>query len=109
MKARNSAKPRCSARASVSLRMPTPKVKGSGEAYQSWNSAQASDTAKITVAATPVGLRAPVSASATSCCSASGAFSMSVAMRVLSEERASRGFARIASQLAVYLIQPFSL
>ena len=28
--------PRCSARASVSLRMPMPNVNGSGDAYQSW-------------------------------------------------------------------------
>jgi hypothetical protein len=60
--------------------MPKPKVKGSGEAYQSWNSAQAMETAKITAAVTPVGLRPPVSVSATSFCSDSGAFSRSVAM-----------------------------
>ena len=63
--------------------MPTPKVKGSGDAYQSWNSAQASDTAKMMPAVTPVGWRPPVSVSATSFCRASGAFSMSVAMRAV--------------------------
>ncbi len=71
-----------------------PNVNGSGDAYQSWNSAHASDTTKITPAVTPVALRPPVSVSATSFCSASGAFSMSVAM---------------ARALSDYLIQPFSL
>ena len=61
-----------------------PKVNGSGEAYQNWNSAHASATVKITLAVTPAGFRAPVSALATSSCSASGAFSMSVAMPVTS-------------------------
>jgi hypothetical protein len=74
--------------------MPKPKTNGSGDAYQSWNSAQASETVKMIWAVTPVGLRAPVSVSATSCCSASGAFSMSVAM---------------AARPAGYFIQPFSL
>jgi hypothetical protein len=59
-------------------------VKGSGDAYQSWNSAQASDTVNSSAAVAPVGFRPPVSESATSFCSASGAFSMSVAMLSLS-------------------------
>ena len=68
-----------------------PSAKGSGEAYQSWNSAQASDTAKIRPAVSPRGLRPPVSLSATSCCRASGAFSMSVAMRRRSLCRKTKG------------------
>jgi hypothetical protein len=70
MKARNSAKARCSERASVSLRMPNPRAKGSGDAYQSWNSAQAMETPKIVRPAAPRAWRAPVSALATSSCSA---------------------------------------
>jgi len=42
MKARNSAKARWIERASVSLSTPMRSTKGSGEAYHSWNSAQAS-------------------------------------------------------------------
>ena len=51
----------------------TPKFNlyDSGEAYQSWNSAHASEMAKMTVLLTPVGLRPPVSASATNVSSAS--------------------------------------
>ena len=80
--ARNSAKARCSERASVSFRIPTPNVNGSGDAYQNWNSAQASATLKMTLAGMPTGFRAPVSTLATSSCSASGAFSISVAILV---------------------------
>ena len=68
-----------------------PNVNGSGDAYQSWNSAHASATAKISFAVKPAGLRAPVSTLATSSCSASGAFSMSVAMPVLPPSRNKRG------------------
>ncbi len=60
-----------------------PKVNGNGDAYQNWNSAQASATPKMIFAVMPPGLRAPVSAFATSSCSASGALSISVAMRGL--------------------------
>jgi hypothetical protein len=49
--------------------MPNPNAKGSGEAYQSWNKDQAMATALMRVATAPVGLRPPVSASATSCSS----------------------------------------
>jgi hypothetical protein len=49
--------------------MPMPNVKGSGEAYQIWKSDQAMATAVMIVAVNPVGLRPPVSASATSCSS----------------------------------------
>ena len=84
--------------------MPKPNANGSGEAYQSWNSAQASETVKMIWAVTPVGLRPPVSASATSCCSASGAFSMSVA---ITSDRAGRRPGPLS--LFVHLIQPFSL
>src|SRR5262245_6381881 len=46
--------------------MPKPSMKGSGEAYQSWNSDQAIATSMIALAAMPPGLRPPTSASATS-------------------------------------------
>ncbi len=78
MKARNSAKARWIERASVSLSTPKRSTKGSGEAYQSWNSAQASAVPKISCLAKPAGSRRPVSTSATSSCNAAGAFSMSV-------------------------------
>ena len=39
MNARNKAKARWIARASVSFRSPKPSSKGSGDAYQSWNNA----------------------------------------------------------------------
>ncbi len=107
-------------RASVSFRIPKPKVNGSGEAYQSWKSAHASATVKISFAVRPTGLRAPVSALATSSCSASGAFSISVAMLAPSYGQ-TRG-AKSPSPLACFrvraasrslpdphLIQPFSL
>ena len=97
-----------------------PKVNGSGDAYQNWNSAHASATVKITLAVTPAGFRAPVSALATSSCSASGAFSMSVAMRVPPAMR-SNGRGEVASApgrspvvgpvseaAGRHLIQPFS-
>src|SRR5262245_54557490 len=42
-------------------------MKGSGEAYHSWNSDQLTATAMMALAATPPGLRPPMSASATSC------------------------------------------
>ncbi len=48
-----------------------PSEKGSGEAIQSWNSDQASAVSITIFATTPVGLRPPVSASATSCLSCS--------------------------------------
>lgn len=58
-----------------------PSSNGRGEAYQYWNSAQSRHTVNTTPAVHPVGFRPPVSLSATSCCRASGAFSMSVLMR----------------------------
>jgi hypothetical protein len=57
-----------------------PSSNGSGEAYQYWNRAHSRATAKMKWAVAPTGLRPPVSLSATSCCKASGAFSMSVLM-----------------------------
>ncbi|MGF6228834.1 hypothetical protein QFZ27_002789 [Inquilinus ginsengisoli] len=69
MRARNRAKPRWIARASVSLNTPKPTRKGRGEAYHSWNSDQAMATTASSAAAAPAGLRPPVSASATSCSS----------------------------------------
>ncbi len=111
------AKARCTARASVSFRMPKPSAKGSGEAYQYWNSAQASATANSRCLTRPRGWRPPVSESATSCCRASGALSISEAM-VRSFKNAKRGEAAglrpwgrsmAGAGAAAYLIQPFSL
>ncbi len=59
--------PRCSERASVSFRIAQPNSNGSGEAYQSWNSDQATATAKISLPAMPPASRPPRSASATIC------------------------------------------
>ena len=42
--ARNTANARWIERASVSLKMPKPKMNGSGDAYQTWNSDQAAAT-----------------------------------------------------------------
>ena len=47
--------PRCSERASVSLRMPQPSTKGRGEAYQSWNSDQPTATKRMSLPTTPRG------------------------------------------------------
>ncbi len=55
----------------VSLRTNIPSENGSGEAIQSWNSDQASAVIITNFATMPVGLRPPVSASATSCFSCS--------------------------------------
>ena len=98
-----------------------PKVNGSGDAYQNWNSAHASATVKITLAVTPAGFRAPVSALATSSCSASGAFSMSVAMpdppRLPSKQTGAKSppppvcsssVGPSSEPLGRHLIQPFS-
>ncbi len=52
--------------------MPKPTMKGSGEAYQSWNSDQATATTVMARAVKPDGLRPPVSASATSCSRSTG-------------------------------------
>ena len=70
MNARNSAKARWIARASVSLSTKRLSMKGSGEAYHSWNSDQAIATQSRTLPALPAGARAPVSLCATSSCSA---------------------------------------
>src|SRR5262245_9915614 len=43
--------------------MPKPSVNGSGEAYQSWKSDQATATPAMSAAAKPSGLRPPMSAS----------------------------------------------
>src|SRR5690606_36040110 len=61
------AMPRCSARASVSLKMPQFKAKGSGEAYQSWNSDHSSAPSASVAPAMPPAWRPPRSTSATSC------------------------------------------
>ena len=61
----------------------------------------------MTVAVTPAGLRAPVSAVATSSCSASGAFSMSVA--IVPAALSLPGVRAPPDDRVVYLIQPFSL
>ncbi|CSC70106.1 Uncharacterised protein [Vibrio cholerae] len=60
-------------RACVSLSTPKSKIKGSGEAYQSWKSDQQSGTNQSTRPGSPLGARAPVSACATiSCTSCDG-------------------------------------
>ena len=48
-----------------------PSEKGSGDAIQSWNSDQAKAVYITTLAAIPLGLRPPVSASSTICWSCS--------------------------------------
>ena len=58
--------PRCSERISVSLRMKTLNVNGSGDAYQSCSSDQPMQVAASILAAIPAGLRLPRSASWTS-------------------------------------------
>src|SRR5579864_6301905 len=65
------AKHRWMIRACPSLITPKLSLYGSGDAYQSWNSAQASEIENTMVLARPVGLRAPVSTSATMVSSAS--------------------------------------
>jgi hypothetical protein len=45
----------------VKLKFKTPKAKGKGEAYQSWNKDQISAVANKIRAAAPPGARAPVS------------------------------------------------
>ena len=52
-------------RACPSLTTPKFSLYGSGDAYQSWNSAHASETTNMMVLLRPTGLRPPVSASAT--------------------------------------------
>ena len=114
MKARNSAKARWMERASVSLSTPKRRMKGSGDAYHSWNSAQASAVPKISCLAKPVGSRRPVSTSATSSCSSAEAFSMSVAMvLLLRNKKGAKPWLRprviALAHGRTYLIQPFSL
>jgi hypothetical protein len=89
-KPRNIPSPRWIARVSVSLSTPQRSAKGSGDAIHNWNSDQHTATANTSCATKPVAARPPVSLSATSVRSASGAFSISVAT-------------------GAYLIQPFSL
>ncbi len=60
------AKARWIARASVSLKTAKLKMKGSGDAYQSWNRDQASAAPRMISVATRPGLRPPVSADETS-------------------------------------------
>ena len=71
MKARNSAKARWTARASVALMMAKFSMKGSGEAIHSWNSDQHRATPRISLPTKPGGVRAPVSDEATSSSSSS--------------------------------------
>ena len=120
------------ARDSMSLRTKIPSEKGRGEAIQSWNKDQASATINKSFAVKPVGLRPPVSASATICLNCSSVssilpFSFSgLAMRHLSCRfsgsttkngeglMARRRFAKLcAARLADgarrNYIQPFSL
>src|SRR3546814_8720099 len=59
--------PRCTARASVSFKMPKLSANGSGEAYHNWNKDQAMAPQKSTAPAIPPTLRPPRSTSATSC------------------------------------------
>ncbi len=113
-KARNSENARWIERASVSLSTPTRNTKGSGDAYHSWNSDQASAVPKTSCLATPRGSRRPVSTSATSSCNAAGAFSMSVAMGGRRRSGVHKpigkgGPAGPSRPSLLYLIQPFSL
>src|SRR5437868_3364131 len=63
--------------------MPKPKVNGSGDAYQSWNSDQPTATAKMNLPVAPGTLRPPVSDSATICCSSAEGFPASAAPNLL--------------------------
>ncbi|MCY1376745.1 hypothetical protein D9M68_887020 [compost metagenome] len=63
---RNTAKARWMARVSVSLNTRMPRLNGSGEAIQSWNTDQASATASSIRLIQGPGERPPVSLSATS-------------------------------------------
>src|SRR5690349_17440298 len=65
VKANRKAKQRWMTLACPSFTTPTLNRYGSGDAYQSWNSAQQSAMTKIRRLTGPDGLRAPVSASAT--------------------------------------------
>ena len=60
------AKARWMARDCVSLKTPTPKVKGSGDAIHSWNKLQHRQTPTMTRCTRGPGLRPPASLSATS-------------------------------------------
>ncbi len=109
--------PRWIARASVSLSTPMPITNGSGEAYQSWNSDQKTAVKRRICAAIPVGLRPPVSASATSCSSSDGISVAVAAVLSVIAPPTSHGYVdsetghrcrRPVGDLA-YFSQPFSL
>ena len=97
--------------------MPNPNMKGSGEAYQSWNSDQQTATTMIALAVSPDGLRPPVSASATS--SSRSTFvgplprsSPCPSSQVLAERNGApirRRPAFILRTAGAYFTQPFSL